>query len=118
MAQAADVSTLKMASKSSVLAFQSCWTTSKKNLFKARMPPPPPLPCVPRQIPTYPLVTAHQFLYGLLPTNIFEGHTITLLILEDLDTILDTIPNQNSVSDQNVTQSHGADLGPNVGVNQ
>jgi len=32
----------RRASKSSVLAFQSCWTTSKKNLFKACMPPPPP----------------------------------------------------------------------------
>jgi len=61
---------------------------------------------------------AHQFLYGLLSTNIFEGHTITLSILEDLNAILDTIPNQNSVSDQNVMQSHGADLGPNIRVNQ
>jgi len=47
-------------------------------------------------------VMAHQFLHGLLWTNILEDHSITLSILEDLDTILDTIPNQNSVGDQNV----------------
>jgi len=46
---------------------------------------------------------AHQFLYGLQSTNIFEGHTITLSILEDLNAILDAVPNQNSVGDQNVT---------------
>jgi len=62
-------------------------------------------------------VTAHQFLHRLLSTNIFEDHPITLLILEDLNAILDTIPNQNGVGDQNVMLSPGADLGPNVRVN-
>ena len=47
-------------------------------------------------------VTAHQFLHRLLSTNIFEDHPITVSILEDLNAILDTIPNQNGVGDQNV----------------
>ena len=36
-------------------------------------------------------LTAHQFLHGLLSTNIFEDHPVTLSIIEDLDTILDTV---------------------------
>ena len=62
-------------------------------------------------------ITAHEFLHRLLSTNIFEDHPITLSILEDLNAILNTIPNQNGVGDQNVMLSHGADLGPNVRVN-
>jgi len=50
---------------------------------------------------------AHQFLHRLLSTNIFEDHPITLSILEDLDAILNTIPNQNGVGDQNVMLTRG-----------
>jgi len=45
-------------------------------------------------------ITAHEFLHRLLSTNIFEDHPITLLIIEDLDTILDTMSSAQATSDQ------------------
>ena len=36
-------------------------------------------------------LTAHQFLHRLLSMNIFEDHPIMLSIIEDLDTMLDTV---------------------------
>ena len=45
-------------------------------------------------------ITAYQFLHGLLSTNVFEDHPITLSIIEDLDTILDTLISARATSDQ------------------
>ena len=45
-------------------------------------------------------LTAHQFLHGLLSTNIFEDHPVTLSIIEDLDAILDTVSATQVTSDQ------------------
>ena len=36
-------------------------------------------------------ITAHEFLHALLSTNIFEDHPVMLSIIEDLDTIPDTM---------------------------
>jgi hypothetical protein len=44
-------------------------------------------------------ITAHQFLHGLLSTNIFEDHPVTLSIIEDLDAILDTVSSAGATSD-------------------
>jgi hypothetical protein len=43
---------------------------------------------------------AHQFHHGLLSTNIFEDHPITLSIVEDLDTILNTVSSARVTSDR------------------
>ncbi|EDR15496.1 uncharacterized protein LACBIDRAFT_321367 [Laccaria bicolor S238N-H82] len=45
-------------------------------------------------------LTAHQFLHALLLTNTFEDHPVTLSIIEDLDTILDTVSAGRATSDQ------------------
>ena len=45
-------------------------------------------------------ITAHQFLHGLLSTNIFADHPVTLSIIEDLDTILDTVSSAQATSDR------------------
>ena len=45
-------------------------------------------------------ITAHQFLHGLLSTNIFEDHPVTLSIIEDLDAILDTMSSAGATSDR------------------
>jgi hypothetical protein len=37
-----------------------------------------------------PEITVYNFLHGLLSTNIFEDHPVTLSIIEDLDSILNT----------------------------
>jgi hypothetical protein len=36
-------------------------------------------------------IAAYKFLHSLLSTNIFEDHPITLSIIEDMDSILDTM---------------------------
>ena len=45
-------------------------------------------------------ITAHEFLHGLLSTNIFEDHPVMLSIIENLDTILDTMSSARATSDQ------------------
>ena len=45
-------------------------------------------------------ITVYDFLHGLLSTNIFEDHPVTLSIIEDLDSILDTMKSAVSTSDQ------------------
>jgi len=45
-------------------------------------------------------ITVHQFLHGLLSMNIFGDHPITLSIIEDLDTILDTVSSARATSDR------------------
>jgi len=45
-------------------------------------------------------ITIHDFLHGILSTNIFEDHPVTLSIIEDLDSILDTLKSAVSTSDQ------------------
>jgi hypothetical protein len=44
--------------------------------------------------------TVYEFLHGLLSTNIFEDHPVTLSIIEDLDSILDMMKSAVSTSDQ------------------
>ena len=47
-------------------------------------------------------ITVYEFLHGLLKlsTNIFEDHPVMLSIIEDLDSILDTVKSAVSTSDQ------------------
>jgi len=45
-------------------------------------------------------IMVHKFLHELLSTNIFEDHPIMLSIIEDLDTILDTMSSAQATSDQ------------------
>ena len=45
-------------------------------------------------------ITVYDFLHGLLSTNIFEDHPVTLSIIEDLESILDTMKSAVSTSDQ------------------
>ena len=45
-------------------------------------------------------ITAQEFLHALLSTNIFEDHPVMLSIIEDLDTIPDTMSSAQATSDQ------------------
>jgi len=66
MTQAADVSTSKMAERPPNhrrWPFKAVGQCQKKICLRLACPPLPPLPCVPRQIPTYPLPRALKKIY-------------------------------------------------------
>jgi len=71
MAQAADVSTSKMAERPPNhrrWPFKAVGQRQKKICLRLACPPLPPLPCVPRQIPTYPLNAIYDY-FLLGPNN-------------------------------------------------
>jgi len=68
MARAADVSTSKMAERPPNhrhWPFKAVGQRQKKICLRLACPPLPPLPCVPWQIPTYPLCETH-YISGLM----------------------------------------------------